>query len=228
MVCRSIAFLFFVLATGLAHAQTPAVTDQAKELVGAWEISNAQRDKRCGVAFSVDRVPNGFKLQLEPDCGTVFPPLKEIANWALGPDDVVRLQTAQGAIILEFSEVEGGLYEAERRGEGLYFMQTQAAIKAQTRTADQLFGEWRILREANKPLCSLTLSSAQSGPGNYRVVVKPGCDAAIAGFGLTAWRLDRDQLILAGRTGNWRFAESDPTTWERMPLTTNPMLLMKQ
>ena len=50
---------------------------------------------------------------------------------------------------------------------------------------------------------------------------------AIAGFGFTTWRLDGDQLILTGRGGNWRFAESDPTTWERVPLSTDPLLLMK-
>jgi len=59
-------------------------------------------------------------------------------------------------------------------------------------------------------------------------VVKPGCDARIAAFGLTTWRLDREQLVLTGRTGAWRFGESDPTTWERVPLSTDPLLLMKQ
>jgi hypothetical protein len=34
--------------------------------------------------------------------------------------------------------------------------------------------------------------------------------------------------VLSGRSGSLRFAESDPTTWERTPLTTDPLLLMKQ
>ncbi len=59
-------------------------------------------------------------------------------------------------------------------------------------------------------------------------MVKPGCDARIAGFGPTTWRLDREQLVLTGRSGTWRFTESDPTTWERTPLSTDPLLLMKQ
>jgi hypothetical protein len=130
--------------------------------------------------------------------------------------------------VIEFTEVEGGLYEGERKEEGRYFLQTQAAVKVETRSADQLFGDWKILRELDKPLCTLTLSNASDGAEGYKIVVKPGCNPAIAGFGFTGWRLDRDQLVLAGRTGSWRFAESDATIWERVPLTTDPLLLMKQ
>jgi hypothetical protein len=141
---------------------------------------------------------------------------------------VLRLVDASNVAVIEFSEVESGLYEGERKGEGLYFMQTQAAVKVETRTADQLFGEWKILRELDKPLCTMTLSNASDGDDSYKIVVKPGCNPAIAGFGFTTWRLDRDQLVLTGRNGNWRFAESDATIWERVPLSTDPLLLMKQ
>jgi hypothetical protein len=131
--------------------------------------------------------------------------------------------------VFEFAEVESGILEAERKGEGLYFMQTQAAVKAEIRNPDQLFGEWQIVQELDKPLCRLTLSDAAAGAENtYKIVVKPGCAARIAGFGLTTWRLDREQLVLTGRSSSWRFAESDPTTWERTPLSTDPLLLMKQ
>jgi len=217
------------VSASVAHAQpAPPVTDAAKELVGAWEISNSDRDKRCAVTFSVDPAPGGFKLEFDPDCGAAIPPLKDVVVWALGDKDVLRLLDAKNVAVLELTEVESGLYEGERKGEGLYFMQTQAALKVETRTAEQLFGDWKILRELDKPLCTLTLSNASGGNETYKIVVKPGCNAAIAGFGFTTWRLDRDQLVLSGRSGNWRFAESDPTTWERVPLSTDPLLLMKQ
>jgi hypothetical protein len=222
------ALLVLVATTSLAPAQpVPPVRDTARDLVGAWEISNADRDKRCAVTFSVDPAPGGLKLELDPDCGNAIPALKEVVVWALGPKDVVRLIDPKGAAVLEFNEVESGMYEAERKGEGLYFMQSQAAVKATTRTPDQLFGDWKVLRELDKPLCTLTLSSAKDGE-SFRLVVKQGCDSSIAGFGLTTWRLDRDQLVLTGRSSAWRFAESDPTTWERFPLSTDPLLLMRQ
>lgn len=226
-LCPGIVALAALAPTVSLAQGTPPVSEAAKELVGAWEISNSERDKRCPVTFSVDPAPGGFKLELDAACPIA--PLKEVVAWALGPKDVLRLIDGNKVPVLELTEVESGIYEGERKGEGLYFMQTQAALKAEIRSPDQIFGEWSILRELDQPLCQLTLSDVSSGAENtYKIVVKPGCDARIAGFGLATWRLDREQLVLSGRGGAWRFAESDPTTWERMPLSTDPLLLMKQ
>ena len=223
-----VALSAVVMTASFVRAQSaPPVPDAAKDLVGgAWEISNSDRDKRCPVTFSADAAPGGYKIELDPAC-TILP-LKDVVAWGLGPKDVLRLLDAKNVPVLEFAEVESGIYEGERKGEGLYFMQTQAALKAEIRSPEQIFGEWRIVRELDKPLCRLTLSDASDGGETYKIVVKPGCDAQIVGFGLSTWRLDREQLVLTGRAGTWRFAESDPTTWERMPLSTDPLLLMKQ
>ncbi len=32
----------------------------------------------------------------------------------------------------------------------------------------------------------------------------------------------------SGSDGTWRFSESDPTTWERIPASTDPVVLMRQ
>ena len=229
MSCRLIALLSLVLSAGFAYAQpAPPASDAAQAMVGAWELSNAERDKRCAVTFSLDPAPGGLKLELDPACAAAFPQLRAVAVWTLGRNDVLLLLDGRGTAALEFTEVEHGLFEGERKGEGLFFLQTMAAIKAETRAADEMFGEWKILREADKTLCTLTLSKDTSGADTYKLIVRPGCDAEIAAFGLTTWRLDRDQIVLAGRSGSWRFAESDPTTWEKMPLSTDPLLLVKQ
>ena len=49
-----------------ACAQAPAPSDAAKAMVGAWEISNAARDKTCPLAFKLDAGAGGFKLELDP------------------------------------------------------------------------------------------------------------------------------------------------------------------
>jgi hypothetical protein len=197
-------------------------------MVGAWEISNAARDKTCPLTFSVEPGEGGFRLDLDPACRTVFPSLKDVGVWAMGPNDSVRLLDAKGAVVLDFAEVESHTYEAERKGEGLYFMRTQAAIRADTITPEQLFGDWTLLQEFEKPLCKLTLSNASAGGESYKIVVKAGCQPAIAGFAPATWRLENNELLLAGRAGTWRFAESDDTTWERIPPSTDPLLLMRQ
>ena len=42
-----------------------------------------------------------------------------------------------------------------------------AAIRAATITAEQMFGEWTLLQEFEKPLCKLTLSNASAGTDGY-------------------------------------------------------------
>ncbi len=224
------AVLGVVLYVGHALAQGPAgaSSETAQAMVGAWEISNAARDKTCAVTFSMEAGEGGFKLDLDPACRTVFPPLKDVGAWSIGPNDSVRLLDAKGGAVLDFTEVETRMYEAERKGEGLFFMRTQAAIRAATITPDQLFGDWTLLQEFEKPLCKLTLSNASTGGNSYQIVVKPGCNAAIAAFAPTAWRIEDNELVFSGSTGAWRFSESDATTWERIPPSTDPLLMMRQ
>jgi hypothetical protein len=226
---RSVALLVALAwSVGVVRAETAAVAENAQAMVGGWEISNTDRDLRCPLSFSVDRAPGGFKVELDAACATAFPSLAGVVAWDFGPKDVLRLLDAKGSARLEFTEVESGMFESERGAEGLLFLQTQASLKADTRTAEQMFGDWDLVREIEKPLCRITLSDASGGQDNYRVVVKAGCDKTIVNFGLATWRLDGDQLLLVGRSGTWRFSESDPNAWERVPLSVDPLLLVRQ
>jgi len=227
-IVQRIFLALIALGSSLLPAPAQGPSEAAQAMVGVWEISNAARDKTCSVTFSLDAVEGGFKIELDPACAGVFPSLKDIVLWTIGPNDSVLLLDAKRAVILDFSEVESRMYEAERKGEGLFFMRTPAAIRAAAITPDQLFGDWTLLQEFEKPLCKLTLSNASAGSENYRIVIKPGCDAAIVALGLATWRLNNDELLLSGQTATWRFAESDTTTWERIPPSTDPMLLMRQ
>jgi hypothetical protein len=218
----------FMFAAGSEHAQAqPAVSDAAKDMVGGWELSNADHDRRCTVTFSTDAAPGGFKLALDPGCAAVFPMFKNIATWNIVPNGPLRLLDGKGTATLELTEVESGIFEGERKGEGLYFMQPQAAVNIPVRTPEQMFGDWNFLREIDKPLCSFTLSGDAGVAPDYKVIVKPGCDAAIANFAPSTWRLEGDQLVLTGRGGAWRFVESDTNIWERIPPSTNPLLMLK-
>ena len=215
-----------------AAAAESAVSEAAQNMVGGWELSNVDRDRRCALTFGVDPVPGGFKIEIDPGCQTAFPSLGNVVAWGFGPKDMLQLMDAKGGAVLAFTEVESGMFESERGTEGLLFLQTQAALKIETRTTEQIFGDWNLLRELEKPLCRLTLSNkpadAAGGADSYQVIVRPGCDKAIAAFSPVTWRLDRDQLVLTGRNGTWRFSESDATIWERVPLSVDPLLLVRQ
>ncbi len=224
-------FTLIAVVLGGEHAQAqpaPAVLDAAKELVGGWELSNADHDRRCTVTFSTDTAPGGFfKLALDPGCATVFPMFKDVAIWSIVPNGPLRLLDAKGNATLEMSEVESGIFEGERRGEGLYFMQPQGAATIPVRTPEQMFGDWNFLREIDRPLCALTLSRIPGAGADFKLTVKPGCDPAIVNFALSTWRLEGDQLVFTGRGGSWRFVESDTNIWERIPPSTNPLLMLK-
>src|SRR2546429_470914 len=90
-----------------------------------------------------------------------------------------------------------------RPGAGAH-LRTQAAIRAATITPDQLFGDWTLLQEFEKPLCKLTLSNTSAGGTSYQIIVKPGCTASIAGFAPSTWRIEDNELVFAGRSGAWR------------------------
>jgi hypothetical protein len=229
-VMRRIGVLAFVVAMaagGSAAAEPAQPSEAAQAMVGAWEISNVERDRRCAVTFSIEPAPGGFKVDLEPECAIAFPTLTDVVAWTF-LKAALRLLDGKGAPVLEFTEVENGLFESERRADGLLFLQTQAALKAETRTPEQLVGDWVLLRELDKPLCRITLSNTPGEGDTFRIVIKAGCAKAILAFGPATWRLDRDQLVLNGKAGMWRFAEAEPTTWERVPLTAEPLLLVRQ
>jgi hypothetical protein len=211
-----------------AGAET-AISEAAQAMVGSWEISNVERDRRCPLTFSVEPTAGGFRIGFDPACATAFPQLGAVVAWGFGRNDVLRLLDGGGGAVMEFTEVESGMYESERGPDGLLFLQTQAVVTVETRTPEQLAGDWTVMREADKPLCRLTLSDTPAdSPGSFRMFVKGSCDKSIVAFGLTSWRLDGSQLVLSGRGGSWRFAESDATIWERVPLSVDPLLLVRQ
>src|SRR5689334_3361858 len=175
-----VVLLALIAGIGGANAQSRTAADAAKEMVGSWEISNAERDRRCVITFSTDAVAGGLKLALDPGCATVFPMLKDVVVWTIQANGSLRLLDGKGGTILEVSEVESGIFEGERKGEGLYFMQPQSAAAIPARTPEEMFGDWAFLREIDKTLCTLTLSNASAGDAGYKITVKPGCDAAIA------------------------------------------------
>ena len=158
-----------------AAAQAPAPSDAAKAMVGAWEISNAARDKTCPVTFSSSLRAGGFKLELDRVCGTAFPALKDVVVWAMGPNDAVRLLDSKGAVILDFIEVESGICtKPSAKARGCFSCAPRPPSRPPRLRPEQLFGEWTLLQEFEKPLCRLTLSNASAGGESYKITVEAG------------------------------------------------------
>ena len=226
---RFVIPLATVLMASAATAQTPpTLGESAKAVIGTWEFSNADRDKICTAVFTSDRTAVGFKVEFDKNCGSLFPLVNDVAGWSYPENDLLNLLNAAGKALVEFSEVEDGIFEAPTPGVGVLFLQNPAAAGPPPKPPEQLAGDWAIVRDNGAPLCVLTLAATAVQDG-LAITVKPGCDPAIARLNWTLWRIDRDELMLVSARGNpWRFEEVDANTWRRVPESVAAFTLVRQ
>jgi hypothetical protein len=204
-------------------------SDLAKEMIGEWELSTAGRDRTCVVALKNDNAPGGKKLELEKACGDALPFTKQITAWAIKGLDIVRLQDGKGEAVLDLTEVENGIFEGLRQGEGVFILQNLAAARALTRSTDQMIGDWSVVRGGGRTICSITLTNNDAGNDSFQLFVKPRCDPAFATFAPTIWRIERGELLLiSAKRETWRFEADDNAQWRRVPDSADPFLLVRQ
>ncbi len=104
-------------------------------MIGSWEFSNADRDKICTATFSSDLTPVGFKVEFDANCGSLFPLVNNIVGWKFPDNDLLYLLDAGGKALVEFSEVEDGIYEAPTPGVGVLFLQNAATRRSSAEAA---------------------------------------------------------------------------------------------
>lgn len=223
---RITPLLFALIAAGPALAQTATLGDSAKGVLGSWEFSNADRDKVCTATFKADPAPVGFKVEFDANCGNLFPIVSRVTGWKFPENDNLFLLDAGGKALVEFSEVESGMYEAPTPGIGVLFLQA-AAGGPPPKPPEQVAGNWAISR-GGKTLCTLALASTVLRDG-FALTAQPGCDAEITRLNFTQWRLDRGELVLVLARGNgWRFEEVEGGNWRRVPESAVEIMLVRQ
>jgi len=223
----ALILLAWLYLTAGATAQTATLDESAKGMLGSWEFSNADRDKICTATFKSDPTPVGFKVEFDKNCGNLFPLINDVAGWKFPDNDLLYLLDGTGKALVEFSEVEDGIYEAPTPGVGVLFLQNAASAGPPPKAPEQVAGDWAIVR-GGATLCHLTLATTAAQDG-LALTVKSGCDATIARLNLTLWRIDRDELMLVPARGNpWRFEEIDNKTWQRVPESDNPFVLVRE
>jgi hypothetical protein len=214
----------------LAH---PTIAQDAstlkKDMVGQWELSTTERSKTCVVTLKADAAPQGLKLELEPGCAKALPFAKDITAWNIKGLDIVRLQDASGQPVIDFTEVESGIFEGLRQGEGIYILQNLAAARSLAKSMDQMIGDWAMVRGNGRPVCGLTLTNTDAGSDNFQVFLKPRCDPAVEAFGPTMWRLERGELLLMSANGGiWHFQADDNAQWRLVPDSADPLIMLRQ
>lgn len=222
-----IALAALIACAGLAQAQDASTLK--KDMVGQWELSTTERSKTCVVTLKGDGTPQGMKLELEPGCAAALPFTKDIAAWSIAGLDIVRLQDASGQPVIDFTEVESGILEGLRQGEGIYILQNLAAARSLAKSMDQMIGDWAMIRGNGQPICGLTLTNNEADKDNFQVFLKPKCDPAVAAFAPTQWRLDHGQMLLMSQSGGtWQFEADDNAQWRKVPDSADPLIMLRQ
>lgn len=224
--------LLALLALPVSFA-SPAWSQDAstlkKDMIGQWELSTTERSKTCVVTLKGDSTPQGLKLELEPGCAAALPFTRDITAWNVRGLDIVRLQDAAGQPVIDFTEVESGIFEGLRQGEGIYILQNLAAARSLAKSMDQMIGDWSMVRGNGVVICGVTLTNTEASQDNFQVFLKPKCDPAIAAFAPTQWRLDRGQMILMSARGDtWQFEADDNAQWRRVPDSADPLIMLRQ
>jgi hypothetical protein len=225
---RYILAIGFGLFSSVALAQAPQSqpSDAARALVGVWELSNPDRDRKCQLTFRLDAAGPGRGMTQSAACAAAFPDLRAIAAWTMGIDDALKLVDAKGEVLLELNEVESGMYETTPSFTH-YFLQTLAATNKE-RITDDLFGDWQITRGTPKAVCQLTLGNTAFDSDSFVLIVKLGCDGQITRFAPVSWKLDRGQFVMLNAKGEaWRFEENEENTWARIPAARPPILMVR-
>jgi hypothetical protein len=211
-----------------ARSQDAASTLK-KDMIGQWELATTDRSKTCVVTLKSDATPQGLKLDLEPGCAAALPFTKDIVAWNIkGLGDIVRLQNAAGEAVVDFTEVESGIFEGLRTGEGVYILQNLAAARSLAKSMDQMIGDWSMVRGNGLAICGLTLTNTEAGQDNFQVFLKPKCDPAVAAFAPTQWRLEHGQMLLMSAKGEtWQFEADDNAQWRRVPDSADPLIMIR-
>ena len=221
-----------LLAAPLVCGHPAAAQDAAalkKDMIGQWELATTERSKTCVVTLTGDATPQGLKLELEPGCAKALPFSKDIVAWSVKGLDIVRLQDPAGEPVIDFTEVESGIFEGVRQGEGVYILQNLAAARSLAKSMDQMIGDWAMVRGSGQTICGLTLTNTDAGHDDFKVFLKPKCDPTVAAFAPTHWRLDHGQIQLMSDKGEtWQFEADDNAQWRLVPDSADPLLMVRQ
>ncbi|MGH6703362.1 MAG: AprI/Inh family metalloprotease inhibitor [Bradyrhizobium sp.] len=225
----AVAALVAAIACGSPARSQDAATLQ-KDMIGQWELATTDRSKTCVVTLKNDSTPQGLKLELEPGCAAALPFTRDIAAWSIkGLGDIVRLQDTAGQPVVDFTEVETGIFEGMRTGEGIYILQNLVAARSLAKSMDQMIGDWAMVRGDGQTICGLTLTNTEATADNFQVFLKPKCDPVVAAFAPTQWRLEHGQILLMSASGEtWQFEADDNAQWRRVPDSADPLIMLRQ
>ncbi|MCK0198947.1 protease inhibitor Inh/omp19 family protein [Ancylobacter sp. 6x-1] len=218
-----------------AAAPGPAQPPPAQTLAGNYRLTNADGDRVCPLTLLGTKLPNGrFGVDLDRKaCGGAILFAADIAAWRPGVGDSILIETKQNKLIAEFTEGMGGIWEALREDDGVYFLVNPAlAETAPGATPAELAGAWQLTRPADSTdrgaQCRLTLREQPAGGDTLSLTLDPECSALLGRFAAVSWRIDGGDILLLDAAGDrLRFAQQEDGGFSRVPEAERPLLLVR-
>lgn len=203
---------------GAAHANAQDNT-AARALASNYQLADAVGERRCAITLEARPAPPGFALTFDRAvCGVVFAHLADVAAWQPAPAGGINFVNAKGVVVTEFTEGVGGVYEAIRENDGVYFLANLKIADANETQPADLIGDWNLSRPGGPAICRITLTNEAAGEQRLAVRVAPGCDGAITAFGPVTWQLSSGDVLLFSKGGDLiRLGKNEEGVWARVP-----------
>ncbi|MEP9349270.1 AprI/Inh family metalloprotease inhibitor [Xanthobacter sp. KR7-225] len=208
----------------------PALRDAAEQKAGAYVLSSADGDRKCPITLKAEAAGAGLAVQFDKAaCAATIGFSVQISGWLPDASGALRLLTAQGRTVAEFTEATGGSYEALREGDGVYFLINPSIVDVPEVTQAEVVGDWDLATSPGTPLCRWSLTQTPAPKGGFALQVAPGCAPAVARLGAAVWRLDGGNILVSGASGGpaIRFARQEDGSWARVPERGRPLLLSR-
>jgi hypothetical protein len=191
----------------------------ARTLASNYQLADAVGERKCAITLEARSSGPGFALVFDrPACGVIFSHLTDVVAWQPAPAGGINFVNAKGATITEFTEGVGGVYEAIRENDGVYFLTNlRIADTSETQIKD-VVGAWNLSRPGGDTICRITLTNESAGDNRFAVRVASGCDSAITAFAPAMWQLSNGDVVLYSKSGELiRLGKNEEGVWARVP-----------
>lgn len=235
MRAYSLVFLIGLALAAPATAQVMAPVGkpdpiEVRNLAANYELTNADASLACLITLETKTAGRGLYLDYDRSrCNSRFGFLGEVSAWLPGIAGAILLIASDGRIVTEFTEGVGGVYEAIRENDGVYFFANLQFVDPSERVqiAD-LYGEWMLSRPSGPEICRITLSDEVAGDELFVMRIQSECDPVIVQLGLSTWQLQRGDIVLRSNNGeSLRFERHEGDIWSKIPEKPQPLTLSR-
>lgn len=225
--CAAALTVATLLALSAARAQNGA--PDAAALASNYELSDASGERKCAVTLETKPAGPGFTLTLDrAACTPLFGYLAQVSAWRPAPARGIYFVTDKNLIVAEFTEGVGGVYEALRERDGVYFLANlKIAESAAALALADVRGEWKLQRPNGAILCRIALLE-EPAESRFALKITGPCDSAISNFGPVSWQIERNDIVLFSKKDErLRFGRNEEGIWARVPDRPNPLWLVR-